>query len=84
MICLMLCGMCYSEDYHIHEAQGPPDARGNSNTYDTINIFDLITNKSNPTMKSAAAIIVLAASASAFAPAAPTKSTTALNTVWDE
>lgn len=35
-------------------------------------------------MKSVAPIIALAASASAFAPAAVTKQSTALNTVWDE
>ena len=36
-----------------------------------------------PTMKSAAAILALAASASAFAPAPVSKQSTALNTVWD-
>jgi len=35
-------------------------------------------------MKSVAPIVALAASASAFAPAAVTKQSTALNTVWDE
>ena len=36
------------------------------------------------TMKTAAALITLAASASAFAPAATNVKSTALNTVWDD
>jgi hypothetical protein len=65
---------CTKNPLHHHRRSPPPSLNCSSCAHHTLPIT---------TMKSAIATLALAASVSAFAPAPVTKSSTALNDVWD-